>query len=220
MEHVLVLDPAASCGYCLMNINVSEDTADIYEEGFIDVNTDSNYQGDHCIDLMSKLSTILERMGPTQSCKHIIVEDYFFSNKFRTGSNVNAAYRTAIHIFARMREIPYTIVNISAWKTFIAGRSTPTREQKKKWGANIGKKLYIQQALWNKFGIRFPNHSISKTTGKPIKFRTDIVDVVGQAIYYAKMIVNIRIIKHSVIVSPDIVFKRIPKGTFNYIDDI
>lgn len=71
---VLVLDPATSTGYCLVNIvnyfetissnNNSEITlnivgkmnklaltskrkAIIYEHGFIDVNTSSEYQGDH-----------------------------------------------------------------------------------------------------------------------------------------------------------------------------
>ncbi len=216
MEHVLVLDPAASCGYCLMHIDSEADTANIYEEGFIDIDTSSNYQGDHCIDLMTQLAILMERIGPSDPITHVVIEDYFFSNKFRTGSNVNPAYRTAIHIFTRLRKLPYTIVNITSWKTFVAGKSIPTREQKKMWGANVAKKLYIQEALWKRYDIKFPNHSISKKTGKPIKFRTDIVDVVGQAIYYAQMISHIRTITRSVQCSPDIIYKRTPKGIFEY----
>ncbi len=211
MSKILALDPAASTGYCL--VTLTEDSADIYREGYIQVNTTSDYQGDHCIDLMNQLEQIIK----DEDVNMILVEDYFFNRKTATGSNVNAAYRTAIHILARKLNIPYYIINISSWKTFVAGRSTPTKEQKKKWGAAPAKKLYIQDALWKKYKFRFPNHSISENTGKPIVFRTDIVDVVAQAVYYCGLVCGIKNITRSVTVPPDVALKTRTRKIYTYI---
>jgi Holliday junction resolvasome RuvABC endonuclease subunit len=187
-QTVLVLDPGSSTGYALASITFKENDkgrsfaqkADVYEYGFIDVDLSSEYQGDHCIDLMDSVQTMIA----DHNVSAIAVEDYFFNNKFRSGCNVNGAFRTAIHILARQNELPYSILGISAWKTYITGRSTPTKPQKIKWGAALAKKLHVQQALWEHFGIRFPNHSLSPKTGKPVAFRNDIIDAVAQAIYY------------------------------------
>lgn len=207
---LLTLDPGTSTGYCLTRL--TDDDADIYEYGFIDVDNSLEYQGDHCLDLMSRVQYLIEEHNIT----HIAVEDYFFSNRFCNGTNVNAAFRTAIHIVARQNDIPYTILNISAWKTFVAKRSTPTREQKKKWGAAISKKLYMQQALWDYYSFRFPNHSISETTGKPIVFRHDIIDVVAQTVYYCGLICGVRNISISVKIPDDVVWKKKSKKLFEY----
>lgn len=209
---LLALDPAASTGFCLVDVDVENDTANIYKYGFIEVDTSSNYQGDHCINLMERLQNILN----AHAVDHICIEDFFFSKRFATGCTVNVAFRTAIHILARQNSIDYTIVNISAWKTYIAGRSTPTKEQKKKWGADAAKKLYIQQALWEKYGFRFPNHSLSEKSGKPIAFRYDIVDVVGQAVYFCGMIQHIRNMTMSVDIPENVTFKRKIKKQFIY----
>ena len=215
---LLTLDPASSTGYALTNLSVDEQgyyaSADIYEYGYIDVDTSSNFQGDHCIDLMKRIQDLITQ----HNVEHIAIEDYFFSKRFCTGSNVNAAFRTAIHILARQQGIDYTILNISAWKTFVSGRSTPTREQKKKWGAAPAKKLHVQQALWDIWGFRFPNHSISQKSGKPIIFRPDIVDVVGQTVYYCGLLCGIRDIGMSVVVSDDVIWKKRPKNLFEYPD--
>ncbi len=181
---ILVLDPAASTGYALVNVEADEEgwwsSADIFSYGYISVDTTSDYQGDHCIDLMARLQTIIDE----HQIEHIVIEDFFFSRKTATGSNINVAFRTAIHILARQNGIPYTIISILAWKKYISGRSTPTKEQKKLWGPLPSKKIFIQDALWKRFSIRFPNHSLSEKSGKPILFRYDIVDVVAQSIYY------------------------------------
>jgi Holliday junction resolvasome RuvABC endonuclease subunit len=211
---LLVLDPANSTGYCLIEIKIVDgyySSADIYEYGYIDVDTSSDFQGDHCIDLMNKLQILINDHG----VEHIGIEDYFFSRKFRNGCNSNAAFRTAIHILARQNELEYTIINISAWKTFVAGSSRPSKEQKKEWGAEAAKKLYIQQALWERYGFRFPNHSISDS-GRPILFRFDIIDVVGQGVYYCGLICGISDITMSVEIPDDVVFTRKVKKRFIY----
>jgi len=207
---VLVLDPAACTGYCL--IKTDANSADIYDYGYLDVDTSSNYQGDHCIDLMQRVSEIVKK----HNVEHIAIEDYFFSQRFASGSNVNAAYRTALHILACQLKIPYTILNISAWKTFVAGRSIPTKEQKKKWGATPAKKLFIQQALWERWKFRFPNHSLSSKTGKPVTFKFDIVDVVAQGVYFSGLILGIKNISLSVASPPDVIFKKYNKKQFIY----
>lgn len=222
MPVLLALDPGSSTGYCLVDITVDYSDerggyytdADIYDYGFIDVDISSEYQGDHCISLMNRIQELIDE----HEVEWICVEDYFFSQRFVNGCNVNAAFRTAIHILARQNEIDYTILNISAWKTFVAGRSTPTKEQKARWGKDPAKKLAIQEALWEKWGFRFPNHSVSESTGKPILFRFDIVDVVGQAVYYCGLICGVprRKITMSVEIPKDVVFTRQVKKRFVY----
>jgi len=213
---LLSLDPASSTGYCLTKLSVDDQgyysDADIYEYGFIDVDLSSEFQGDHCIDLMNRIQELITE----HAVNHIAVEDYFFSRRYCVGSNVNAAFRTAIHILARQNDIEYTILNISAWKTFVAGKAHPSKEQKKKWGAIPAKKLYIQQALWDYYGFRFPNHSISETTGKAIVFRCDIIDVVAQTVYYCGLMCGIRNLVMSVELPQDVVWKKKPKKLFEY----
>jgi Holliday junction resolvasome RuvABC endonuclease subunit len=205
--NILVLDPAASCGYCLLK--VEDKVANIYEYGFIDIG-ESEFVGDRCIYLMDKI----EQMLVSHSITHVAVEDYFFSSRFATGSDVNVAFRTAIYIKCRQHKIDYQILSVSGWKKFIAGRSTPSKAQKLKWGKAPAKKLMIQEALYQKYKIRFPNHSISEKTQKPIKFRTDIVDAVAQAIYYCRLYLDIQEVKSSMSIPEDVDIKTL----FNYGD--
>lgn len=209
--NILVLDPAASTGYCL--IKIEKNYADIYEYGIIDINTKSEYSGDHCLDLMKQLQILIDK----HQIKHIAIEDYFFSKKFARGCDVNVAYRTAIHILARQNNIEYTILEITSWKKYIAGVANPSAEQKKIWGNDASKKIFIQNALWKKYGIRFPNHSISSKTKKPIFFRYDIVDAVAQGIYFCGEIKKIESILCSVEVPTDIIFNKPTKKIYVYI---
>lgn len=209
---LLTIDPATSTGYSLTKISTNWKKAEIYKYGFIDIDNSSIFQGDHCIDLMKKLQRIIDK----HQVGYIAIEDYMFSRRFRQGSTVNVAFRTAIHILARQNNIEYTILGISDWKKYIAGYIRPSKEQTKKWGREAAKKLYIQQALWDWYGFRFPNHSISHATGRPICFRYDICDVVGQTVYYCEMLCGTSKIKLSVKIPPDVIFKRSPKKNFVY----
>lgn len=208
--NILVLDPAASTGYAVAK--VENNTATIFDYGFIDVDTSSAYEGDWCINLMMHVKYLLQ----IHDIKEVAIEDYFFSSRFASGTNVNAAYRTAIHILCRERKLHYEVLNVSQWKKHVAGRSTPDKLQKKKWGKEAAKKLYMQQALWEKYGIKFPNHSISKKTGKPVGFRYDIVDAVGQAIFYCEGYHGVQNIQVTVPVPPDVMFKKPSKKRFVY----
>lgn len=209
--NILVVDPAASTGYCVVKIDV--DKASIYEYGFIDV-IESQYMGDRSIDLMKQLDILITK----HDIQEIAVEDYFFGGKFATGANVNTEFRAAVHIKAREKNLHYEILNVTEWKKYVAGRSTPTPQQKKQWGKEAAKKLFIQQALWDGPGFRFPNHSLSSKTGKPILFRYDVVDAVGMAVFYLQKYKGVKSISLDVPVPPDVEIKE-SKKTFHYPED-
>ena len=208
---VLALDPARSTGYALAHVDSTKDTADIYEYGIIDI-PQFDYNGDMCIYYMDLISDLIKK----HSVDHIVVEDYMVGrmNKMQ-GVSINLALRTAIHIQARKSNIYYTIAPVSSWKKLVSGRTTPTIDQKRKWGKEPAKKLMIQEALWLRYGFKLHNHSISSKTGKPIKFRYDVVDAIGQLIYCLRGIMDIREVTLSV--DPEeIVWDKEPKGLYKY----
>lgn len=212
MTTFIALDPAQSTGFALARVDGTH--CEIFDYGFIEVDDSSAYVGDWCIDLVSRI----DALHATHKFTDVAVESFFFSSRFTLGTDVNPAYRTAIHIWARQKNLPYSILNISSWKTIVAGRSTPTKEQKAKYGKEAAKKIMIVQALWERHGIRLPNHSISEATGKPILFRYDIGDAIGQAIYHAYEKYRCKTFSCSVPVPPDVTFSRASKKHFSYDD--
>lgn len=217
VRNYLVLDPATTSGYALMRVDAAGTQAEIFEYGLLVVDISSDYQGDHCLDLMRKIRALISE----HHVEHLAVEDYFFSKKFCSGSNVNAAFRTAIHIVARETGLPYTILNISAWKTFVAGRSTPTKNQKTHWGKALANKVFIQSALFANFGFRFPNHLKSPVSGRPIHLKYDVVDAVAQAVYFARINLRVPQVTLSVVPAPDVIWpvRKTDKPSFNYPSD-
>jgi len=207
---VLALDPATSTGYALIEIDNGH--ANIYEYGFLDIDPDMPYIGDKCNDLYNRVEKIIDEHDIELVC----IEDYFYSSRFCSGTNLNGAFRTALHMLCRNKDLHYEVLNISLWKKFVAGRSTPTKDQKKKWGKEASKKLYMQQALYDNYGFKFPNHSLSEKTGKPILFRYDIVDAVAQAIFYCFIFLKVKSIGMSVKIPDDVEFKRKSKKMFTY----
>ena len=196
--NILALDPAISTGYALATINPITQTADIYEYGFIELDTEDERDGAKAVEMMDKVEILIYK----HNIKHVVVEDYFFSRKFATGSMLNAALRTAIHAKCVLMDIEYTILGISLWKKFINKRTTPTKEQKALYGKEPAKKIMTQQSLWEQFGFRFPNHSISQKTNKPIKFRYDIVDAVAQCVTHCILSERCNIDKITLSVEP------------------
>jgi Holliday junction resolvasome RuvABC endonuclease subunit len=207
--NVLIVDPANSTGYCV--ISIIDNKAEIFEYGFIDIE-DKEYVGDQYIQLSKEIEDLIKKYD----IKEIAIEDYFFSGKFAQGTNLNGAYRAIIHMKSRELGLPYTILNISLWKKFINGRTTPTKEQKLQWGKDPAKKLMTQESLWKRWGIRFPNHCISNNTGKPIMFRFDIVDAVAMGIFFLCIHKNIQNWTYTVKKLEDVEFKRESKKIFNY----
>ena len=208
--NILVLDPANSTGYCIFELDEINSVAEIKQWGFIDVEQ-HNFAGDQYIDLLSKIENIIK----SNDISRVAVEDYFFSQRSAQGSTLNCAYRAVIHLKCRQMKLHYDILNISLWKSFINGRTTPTKDQKAKWGKEPAKKLMTQESLFKRWGIKFPNHSISNLTNKPIKFRYDIVDAVAMAVFHASIYMNAKTIKYSLSVA-DVDWKKTPKGTYEY----
>lgn len=208
--NVLIIDPANSTGYCIYNIN--NDSAKIIAWGFIDVDDATAYDGDRYIDLKNKVKNIIIN----NDINRVGIEDYFFSGRSPQGATLNCAYRAVIHMLCRELSIHYDIINISLWKNFINNRTRPTNLQKNKWGKEPAKKLMTQESLWLKWSIKFPNHSLSNLTNKPIKFRYDIVDAVAMAVFHASIYLNAKSISYNVNVCDDYDWKKIPKGTYNY----
>jgi len=208
---VLVLDPASTSGYCIFEYDKGNASADIIKWGFIEIE-DNEVLGDRYVDYISKIENLIT----DNDIKDVAVEDYFFSRRTPQGANLNCAFRAMIHLKCAQLGIKYQILNISLWKKFIAGRTTSTKEQKAKWGKEPSKKLMIQEALFKKWNIRFPNHSLSQKTGKPIKFKYDIVDAVAMSIFYASIYLHTNTIEYSVDMIDDHKFKKVPKGTYDY----
>lgn len=209
--NLLSVDPAESTGYALVSIDTATNIASIFEYGLIDIDNEAGIIGDACNQMFDRIDQLIVK----HDVKLMTCEDYFFSGKFASGSNMNPMYRAAVHMAARRHNLPVEVLNISAWKSFIAGRSVPTKQQKAKYGKEKAKKIFIQQALWERYGIRFPNHSISEKTGKPVFFKYDIVDAVAQAIYFCRLHLNLQV-SCDVPAIPDVVFKKQPGKCFEY----
>jgi len=211
-KRILILDPADSTGWCY--IELIDGVAYIKAWDFIDIDP-ASYAGDEYLFFIKEIRNLVSIYKPDV----IAHEDYFFSKFASQGANKNCAYRAMIQMIARENNLHYEILNISLWKKFINGRTTPTRLQKKEWGKEPAKKLMTQESLWTHWNIRFPNHSLSKKTNKPIKFRYDIVDAVAMAIFYVSIYERIQQIKYDVPLIKDIEFKKLPKGIYNYEEE-
>lgn len=210
--NVLIIDPASSTGYCLYKFDDSNASANIVDWGFIEVYSETEYDGDRYVEYRNKIKELIINYN----VQMVGIEDYFFSKMSPQGSTLNCAYRAMVHLVCREMDIHYDILNISLWKKFINKSSVPSKEQKAKWGKEPAKKLMTQESLWLRWRIKFPNHSLSKKTNKPIKFRYDIVDAVGMAIFHASIYLHAKSISYNVNVDDDYDWKKIPKGTYDY----
>lgn len=212
--NILILDPASTTGYVVASFNKTNKTLDIKHWDYIDIDPDAYvYDGDRYLSMYYSVMDLIDK----HKIDVVGVEDYFFSRKSSQGATLNCSYRASIHMACRQKKIHYDIINITLWKKFVnGGTSRPTKEQKIKWGKEASKKLMTQESLWKTWNIKFPNHSLSPKTGKPVKFKYDVVDAVGMAIFYASIHLHAKQIKYSVIINKDIVYKKQPKGIFNY----
>lgn len=209
---ILAIDPGASCGYAVVRVNILQRSAEVIEHGHIDIDTKSPEIGDLCLDLMAKLDVIQSRVSATE----VAAEDFFFSKRKCSGAAVNVFHRATVHIWARKLGLRCRVLGICAWKTMIAGRATPTREEKALWGAEPAKKLMIARALWQRHGIKFSNFSISNATGKVIEPRYDAIDAVGQGLYAAHMQYACTAYSSSVALPPDFAFAKPNRARLDY----
>lgn len=196
----LVLDPGDSMGYCI--VIITGDKAEIIKYGFYDIDTSSDYMGDSSIDLMQWMSKKIKEYN----IEGIVREAYFFSSRFRNGVNKNLFYRGAIDIKARENKLHYDVVGPSEWKRHLCGRSTPTKEQKRKYKKD-DKKCMILESLYHRYKIRFSNYSVSQKNGRIIKFRYDISDAVGIAIFFIEKLKNIKTVECNIVPPKDHIWR-------------
>lgn len=209
--NVLALDPGSSTGYSIFSIDGKIATLIAYGTIEPDITT-SLYQGDHMLSLQSKVKGLIDQYD----IKELALENYFASGRFAQGTDINYFFRGAIMMLARQLDMHYEYLNISNWKIHVALRTTATKEMKLKYGKQLAKKILIVDALWKRFGIRFPNHSISPKTGKPVIFKYDTSDAVAQGIYFCSLRFQCSEFKSNVAIPQDVEFKKDNKKVYIY----
>ena len=182
---LLSLDPANSCGWSIFHIykggSLETPETHLIKCDFLEVETkEDGYIGDSCISLQNQIRDLIKQYNVQQVC----VEDYFMSSRKCQGANMNVYFRGSIYILCRELGIHYDIIPIWGWKSFVAGQTTPGKQMKKYYGKELANKVFIQEALWSRYKLRFPNYSISKKTNKPVTLRYDMIDSVGIGLYH------------------------------------
>jgi Holliday junction resolvasome RuvABC endonuclease subunit len=204
----LVVDPAITVGWCILKLyDCGADCyrGEICEYGHVTIPESEETDGDRCNWIFDWIGEMIEKHSVT----HVVEEEFFFSKRYANGSPLNVMLRGAIEMSVRKKGLYYTKINPRIWKSFVAGRSTPTKDQIKQWGKLSAKKLFVQQALFENFGFRFSDHSLSKPSPKnkkqrPVKLNFDQIDAVGIAIYYCSCINRIQEITLTVLPAPDV----------------
>ena len=179
--NVLVLDPASTTGWVLFVIDPDTKSARMAQFGHYTA-PDAPTEVLTLICIQKEIKRLIE----VYQVDHIAIEDYFFSSKFANGSKLNVAIRTAIHLQASYSNVPFTIINVGVWKSFIAGRSKATKAEKLLYKAKANK-MFIAKALEEKFEIKIPETTESvdaKGKIKLVKFKSDIVDAVCIGVFF------------------------------------
>lgn len=177
MSKVLVLDPATSSGFMLLDVD--EGKVVVERLGLIDLKgNETSWKLALFYDYISSFIT-------THNVTKIVFEEYFFSSRFCSGANLNVYIRGMLMLIAGQKCLEVITIPPSDWKKCIAGSCYPSKEQKKKWKAKA-KKEYIKEALDVKWGISFPE-KVDKSKGpkpKMINLKSDLIDCVGIGICY------------------------------------
>lgn len=182
--YILSLDPGTSMGWSSFKVDISENVCHILDYGILDLSDEcktNEYTADVCITMQNKVNSLINKYNIT----HVCFEDYFFSKKACNGAYLNVWLRCSIGIACRTSNIHYSIINISDWKKYIAGYTQPSKLMIKQYTKRLALKYMIQEALWVRWKIKFPNFSISEKTHKPVSFKHDQVDAVAIGLFYA-----------------------------------
>jgi Holliday junction resolvasome RuvABC endonuclease subunit len=172
--NVLVLDPATSSGYMIVSL---EGDLRLIDWGLIDL------KGNEVGDKLSKYYSYIQEVIEAHQISVIVFEEYFFSSRFCTGANLNVYIRGVLVLLASQKNLKVWTIPPSEWKKTIAGTSSPTKEQKKKYGKLKAKKEYIKQALLDRWNITFPD-KVENSKGRFINLKSDLIDCVGIGISY------------------------------------
>lgn len=181
MTVIMSVDPASCTGFCIFEKR--EDCVQIVKCGAFIVDTSSEYQGDHMLNMRKELMRVMEfAPGPIE---HVHVETFFFSKKYCQGSDLNLILRGAIYQLLREVEIPYTLHGPTHWKKFIVGHVRPTQNEIDRHGKTKASKAIVVDALHLKYDIKLSNSTTLTTGGKSrrVQFKYDTSDAIGIGIY-------------------------------------
>lgn len=197
-HRVLVIDPACTSGYCILQHyqdsskkwdfkeNVYSGRCEIGKPEYfaIKVGKEGDHTGNSCNQIYSFFKNIIVREEITM----VAMEDYIFSRFAKQGAKLNVAIRTALQMLCANLQIPYLIIPIALWKRSVSGRGSASKEEKLKWKSKANK-MFIVESLTKDYGLKFPE-KVANQKGKMVKFKYDLSDVIGQAICISKVFFN------------------------------
>jgi Holliday junction resolvasome RuvABC endonuclease subunit len=175
-KKILALDPSAGVsGWSFFN------GKKITQAGWIQFEK-TDYNGDRYLEAERWFKDMLVKWKPDL----VLIEGYFFSSRFATGTSVNSEIRGCLKMAIREAELPYVVMNPTEWKKVLMGRVYPTRAEKKKYGKVKAKKVIVMNELVSR-GFVLPEKILNPKTGKRINFKHDISDAIGILIAHLEM---------------------------------
>lgn len=198
---VLVIDPATTSGYCIVQHyqscgskwdfqnHVYSGECEISQPQYFTLK--ASKEGDHTGNSCNQIYYFFLRLALKEEITMIAMEDYIFSRFAKQGAKLNVAIRSALQMLADDLKIPYIIIPIALWKRTVSGRGRPSKEEKNLWGKAANKR-FIAEAL-KKYGIYLPE-KIQNAQGRMVNFKYDLSDVIGQAICIAKIFFKSKVI--------------------------
>lgn len=165
---VLALDPSAGItGWAFFT------SEQISIAGWVEFKK-TEFNGDRYLEASRWLQDMITEYNPDL----ILIESYFFSKRFATGTSVNSEIRGCLKMTSREANIPYEVINPTRWKKDLMGRVYPTKKEKKQYGKLKAKKIIVYNNLIQR-GFIFPEKVTNPRTNKSINFKYDISDALG-----------------------------------------
>ncbi len=180
---VLALDPATCSAYTIFDTAIVGDTkSKIIKYGLIDLSGAHKFDNDG--QKLAEFEKHVISLIKNNSIEQVALEDYFFNSRFRSGSSLNGAVRAIVWLVCAKLNIPYHIINISKWKTHIAGNVKPEKVLVKKLTKKVASKEYIKLALERKYQIILGEQIYDLAKNCMVPFKYDISDSIGIGIYF------------------------------------
>jgi Holliday junction resolvasome RuvABC endonuclease subunit len=170
-DRILSLDPSsAATGWCFYEDGVI--TSSGFEVFLIDKEAREGERLNRVRDWLKNMICLFEP-------DLVILESYFFRGKFASGSDLNPEIRGAMKMACADLDVDHTMMIPSHWKKVVAGRMSPTKSEKRKYGKEKAKKVFIVDSLEKTYGIECPKKIRNPKTNKMINFKYDITDAIG-----------------------------------------
>jgi len=175
---LLSIDPAKCSGWSVFNCN-----NECILEKYGLVNTTSIKYNNVGEELLAYKNYII-KLVKDYNIDFVVLEDYFFSSRFKSGSNLNPAFRSIIWLLCAELNIPFKIINISNWKKYIGGCIKPDKVTVRKFGRKLANKEYIKQALIDKYNLVLDNMVYDLVRDKLVPTKYDVCDSIAIGIYH------------------------------------